>query len=277
MRDLNRGIAGFLLVCTVALSGCTLTRVARGWMQSKSTFTQCTSDARVWCEPGSEVLANSITAGLPQAIASIEKAQFAKITGNILIYTYASPESFVAHTGCQLQGYGCVTLAKLNLSPRLLTIPDHIQALVTHELSHLQLHLQLGTLGIASIPNWFSEGLATLVSGGGAETVTTAQAAQFMAQGKRMVPEDSVWILAPLGGSPYGLGSQMYYRQACMFVGYMRQSNSIAFEKLLRALQANAPFKQAVEAAYGRSVADLWAEFLKSVSREADVVSRSAN
>ena len=255
-----------LIPVVLALIGCTSFRVANASLQSKADFFACTPDRRVSCEPGSELLASSVAPMLDEAIAAIEESQFNKFTEAVLIYTYAGFSSFSAHSGADKYAVGAVSLGRLNLSPKLLEVPERTQGILRHELSHLHLQSRIGTLAWARIPSWFHEGLATLNSnGGGAETVTADEAIKELRTGKRFDPDESQWTLFPKSAASYGLKPHMYYRQASLFVGFMRQKDPPAFQKLIEAIQDKATFGDAVKSAYGKSIFALWNDFLGEV------------
>ena len=219
------------------------------------------------CEPGSETLASSIAHLLPHAITTVEKAQFSSFAKPIQIYTYASRESFSAHSGASVDAAGAVSLSRLNLSPKLLATPERTEGILTHELSHLNLQLRMGSLAWARLPSWFHEGLATLVSnGGGAETVSTDAAADALNHGRRFEPEGSAWIIFPKGAASYGLSPHMYYRQASMFVGFMRESDPDAFAKMLMAVEEKVSFSHAIESGYRENLSSIWLRFLSHSS-----------
>lgn len=254
---------GGVIAISIVLSGCTVARVANAWAQSKSAFIRCTSDPRIMCEPGSETLAHSIVHLLPNAIASVENAQFSTFSQPIKIYTYATRESFSAHSGASLDAAGAVSLGRLNLSPKLLASPERTEATLTHELSHLNLQLRMGSLAWARLPSWFHEGLATLVSnGGGAETVSTDAAADALSRGRRFEPEDFAWVIFPKNATSYGLTPHMYYRQASMFVGFMRKSDPDAFAKMLISIEENVSFSNAIQLTYREHLSSIWLRFL---------------
>ena len=215
------------------------------------------------CEPGSETLARSIVHLLPHAIASVEKAQFSSFAQPIEIYTYASRESFSAHSGASVDATGAVSFSRLNLSPKLLSMPERTERTLTHELSHLNLQLRMGSMAWARLPSWFHEGLATLVSnGGGAETVSTEAAADALSHGRRFEPESSAWIIFPKSAASYGLTPHMYYRQASRFVGFMRKSDPDAFMKMLMSIVEKVSFSHAIQSTYREDVSSIWLRFL---------------
>jgi hypothetical protein len=261
MRFLKISIA--VIVLSFGLGGCTVLRVANAWVQPKDDFSKCTSDIRIMCQPGSEELAKSIVPLLPDAIETVERAQFSKFAAPIVIYIYNTRESFSIHSGASVLAAGAASLGALNLSPKLLSTPERTKRVLTHELSHLNLQLQMGTLAWARVPSWFHEGLATWVSnGGGAENVSEDEAYAAIKQGKHFEPDDSQWALFPKNASSYGLEPHMYYRQAAIFVAFMHDHDAVAFEKMFRAIEAKTAFAAAIESSFHESLPSLWQDFL---------------
>lgn len=74
-------------------------KVVMAGLKSKDGFTNCTGDARIRCEPGSEALAIEIAPHLDAAVATVERAQFGRFSRPIHVHTYATIDSFAAHTG----------------------------------------------------------------------------------------------------------------------------------------------------------------------------------
>nr|WP_189941636.1 hypothetical protein [Sulfuriferula thiophila] len=158
-----------------------------------------------------------------------------------------------------------MSLGRLNLSPKLLATPDRTKGILIHELSHLNLQLQMGSLAWARVPSWFHEGLATFVSnGGGAETISVQDATVALLQGKRFNPDESQWAAFPKSASSYGLTPHMYYRQAALFVGFLHDSDPKAFQRLLHAIAAKITFSEAINLSYHENLASLWLRFLSS-------------
>jgi hypothetical protein len=259
-------IAVLLGAASLLFSGCTAFRVANAAMQSKADFVHCTADQRIFCEPGSEALAEAIAPLLPAAIAKIEAAQYSAFSQPIEIYTFRSAENFAAHSGAS-SAAGAVSLQRLNLSPILHRTPERIRGILTHELSHLHLQLQMGSIAWASVPSWFHEGLATWVSdGGGAEKVSAEVAWRALRAGARFEPEDSSWPLFPKTARHYDLAPHMYYRQAALFVAFMHEQDPAAFRTMLLAIAAKTKFDEAIAASFHRSLPSLWQAFLANDS-----------
>lgn len=257
-----------VLLCAAALlsSGCTAFRVANAAMQSKAGFVHCTLDQRIFCEPGSEALAEAIAPLLPEAIAKIEAAQFSVFAQPIEIYTFLSPERFAAHSGAG-SAAAAVSLQRLNLSPILHRTPERIRGILTHELSHLHLQLQMGSIAWASVPSWFHEGLATWVSdGGGAEKVSAETAWRALRAGARFEPEESQWPLFPKTAWHYDLAPHMYYRQAALFVAFIHDQDPAAFKQMLLAVAAKTNFAEAIAASFHQTLPALWQTFLSNDS-----------
>lgn len=252
-----------LAIAASFLTGCTAFRVANAWLQSKADFVRCTADSRIYCEPGSEALAAAVAPLLPKAIETIEAAQFSVFSQPIEIYTYRSAEAFAAHSGATTTAGGAVSLQRLNLSPLLQKTPERIRGILIHELSHLHLQLQMGSIAWARVPSWFHEGLATWISGGGgAENVGADAAWQALRAGQRFEPDASQSPLFPKNAWHYGLQTQLYYRQAALFVDFLHDRDPEAFKQMLLAVAARSTFAEALSAAFLKPLPMLWQEFL---------------
>lgn len=256
----------FVLICLITpflIGGCTVAKVGRAWFQSTSSFYKCTTDYRIWCQPGSEKLALAILPAVDEAQRTIEIRQYCQFVKPIIIRTYATRDDFSRYSGAANYANGAVSLGVLHLSPKLLSTPERIPGIVTHEFSHLNLALKLGTWSWANIPGWFHEGFATWVSnGGGAETVTREEAINSIKSGHSFLPEDQGSPLMPKSAASYNLKPHMYYRQAEIFVGYIHDINPAAFELFLIAIEQGKSFSMAMESTYGENVDLLWKQFI---------------
>ncbi len=243
---------------------------ARAWLSRKSHFTQCTTDPRIWCEPGAEAFGTVVATLLPAAIMHDEQAFGMAFAAPVRVNVYASDESFSRYGAVAPRAAGVVVLGDVHLAPKMLDWPaERTAAIVTHELAHLHLLQRIGTAGIGKLPNWFWEGLPTYLSGGGgAGSVTREEAVFAFVHGRHMVPEDEGSLLAPKQAPSYGLAHAMYYRQASVLVGWMNQADPPAFKRLLAVVGQGEPFAGAVCKAYGRPLEALWAEFQQAMQAE---------
>lgn len=256
-------VVAIALAAALGASGCNATRAVSAWAQSKTGFYTCTADTRILCEPGSEALAQAAAPLLPQALEVVARAQFAPFPQPIVIYTYATRDSYAAHSSGHISSAGQVFNAALHLSPKVLDQPGRAERILSHELSHLHLRLQMGGWTWGRIPGWFHEGLAVFVSNGGAENVSADTAFEAIRHGRSFVPEGSSSTLFPKSAASYGLEPHMYYRQAALFVGFMRDENRSAFEAMIKTLAAGTPFAEAVQSSFGKPLPELWEMFLE--------------
>ncbi len=83
--------------------------------------------------------------------------------------------------------------------------------------------------------------MAVYVSkGAGAGSVSEEEAVKAMLSGKAFEPDSAGGILDflfPKYGSHWNLKPHMFYRQASLFVAFMKEHDSTAFEKILVAMQ----------------------------------------
>src|SRR5207237_1385867 len=80
------------------------------------------------------------------------------------------PEAYAAANGTgSSASVGANFLGRVILSPPLFTTKrNRLPSILTHELSHAHLRSWMSELTFIALPNWFKEGLAVMVSDGGA-------------------------------------------------------------------------------------------------------------
>jgi hypothetical protein len=232
-------------------------------------------NSQVHFEPGAEDYAHEVSALLPAAIARIEAAHGRPFAHPVTVGVYTTPEAYAAANVLGTRPtVGVTAFGRVNLSPEL-DRRQHwrLPAILTHELSHA--HIQ-GWISMADIrlPNWFKEGLAVMVSGGGgAEFVGEVEARAAIGRGECIAIDDtqslSTLLLgiryerAPLGATP-SHQIVMAYRQAGMFVSYLYDSDASGFARMMNAILNGRPFVEAVDAGYHRDVRALWQEFTRA-------------
>ena len=142
----------------------------RPLLRSTEAFLPLAADPRVRFEPGAEAAAAVIARALPEAIATIERAQFRPFARPVAIQVCATTASF-ERFGFGVSGAGGFVLnGRLFLSPKTQNTAERLPRLLAHELSHLHFDQRLGMIRHQrALPGWFREGLAVHVSGSGAE------------------------------------------------------------------------------------------------------------
>jgi hypothetical protein len=172
---------------------------------------------------------------------------------------------------------GVTFVGRVNLSPKLFW-PQHqrLRAILAHELSHAHLQGWIGENAYMHLPRWFKEGLAVMVSGGGgAELVSEDEARAAIRCGDQIVI-DEAGSLQNLGGdlrverTPANKAPWypvvLAYRQAGMFVTYLRESDRPAFDRVMDAIFDGRTFAQAVTIGYHDDARSLWQKFIVSNS-----------
>jgi hypothetical protein len=235
-------------------------------------------DCRVRYQPGAEALAARVDTVLPEARARVEALQGRPFGAPVTIVAYADEADYAAANGRgSAVPSGVAFLDRVTLSPRLIHASgEDIDAYLTHEMSHAHLLSHMSSLSLVSIPSWYTEGLAVLASGGGgAQKVSPDEARRAIAAGQTIDPIESEGLFQfSLPGargfktdSPLR-GAHMAYRQAGLFVGFLRDRDAKAFAALLDGLFAGQDFKTAFHAAYGAPVAAFWDEFARDCARK---------
>ena len=230
-------------------------------------------NSQVHFEPGAEDYAHDVSALLPAAIARIEAAHGRPFAHPVTVGVYATPEAYAAANSLgSAQPVGVTAFGRVNLSPAL-DWPQHrrLRAILTHELSHAHIHGWISANGYVHLPNWFKEGLAVMVSGGGgAEFVSEEEARAAIERGECIAIDDTGSLStllvgvrferAPLGATP-SHQIVMAYRQAGMFVSYLHDSDAPGFARMMNAILDGRPFVEAVDVGYHQDLHALWQRF----------------
>jgi hypothetical protein len=131
-------------------------------------------------EPGAEDYAHRVSALLPAAIARIEAAQGRPFAHPVTVGVYMTAEAYAAANASGNAGaVGVAAFGRVVLSPTL-DGPQvrRLPAILTHELSHAHLEGYISPYARVRLPNWFKEGLAVMVSGGGGAEFVSEQEAR---------------------------------------------------------------------------------------------------
>jgi hypothetical protein len=225
-----------------------------------------TSDPRVLYEPGARVMAEEVRASLPDAISTVERRMGGPFTVPVRVYVCATIDSFASY-GASRRAGGNTLNHRVFISPKSENTPERLPRLVEHELSHLHLGQRRGLLSFTRLPVWFIEGLGVEVSAGaGAEGVSEPEARAFIARGKTFVPEAEGSVWNRHFGNTWGLEEHMFYRQAGMFVAYLRARDNDAFLRLLERIEAGDDLEQALANTERSDLSSLWRSFLTSAA-----------
>jgi hypothetical protein len=227
------------------------------------------ANSQVHYQPGAEDFARDVAALLPDAIARVEAVHGRGFAHPVIVGVYATPEAYATANGLGSTGpVGVTFFGQVNLSPKLFG-PQHrrLRVILTHELSHAHIQGWIGEYALLCLPNWFKEGLAVmLLSGGGAELVSEDEARAAIQRGEKIVIDDtgglSKWIDVRLEKEPENRPPWypvvLAYREAGMFVNYLRESDRPAFDRMMNAILDGRPFTEAVTIGYHDNVRSLW-------------------
>jgi hypothetical protein len=193
----------------------------------------------------------------------------------VTLGVYVTPEAYAAANGVgSLQPVGVTPFGRVILSPALGSQQHRrLPAILTHELSHAHIEGWISTYAWVRLPNWFKEGLAVMVSGGGgAEFVSEQEARAAIERGEHIAIDDtgSFWNLSEMRferappGTPLSHQIVMAYRQAGMFVSYLHDSDGPGFARLMIAILDGRPFVEAVMVGYHQDVRSLWQKFAQT-------------
>jgi hypothetical protein len=233
-------------------------------------------NSQVHFEPGAEDYARDVSALLPASIARIEAAQGRRFAHPAIVGVYVTPEAYTAANSVgSMQPVGVTPFGRVMLSPALGGMQHRrLPAILTHELSHAHIEGWISTYAWVRLPNWFKEGLAVMVSGGGgAEFVNEQEARAAIGRGERIAIYDAESLSTVLLGIRFERAPAsatpshqivMAYRQAGMFVSYLHDSDAPGFARMMDAVLDGRPFVEAVDAGYHQDVRVLWQKFAET-------------
>jgi hypothetical protein len=231
------------------------------------------ANSQVHYQPGAGDFARDVAALLPEAIAQVEAVHGRRYAHPVIVGVYSTPEAYAAANGTgSTVPAGVTVFGRVNLSPKLFG-PQHqrLRAILTHELSHAHIQGWIGEYDYLYLPTWFKEGLAVMLSGGGgAELVSEDEARVAIQRGEKIAVDDAS---SPLKGTDVRLEKKpenrppwypgvLAYREAGMFVNYLRESDRPAFDRTMNAVLDDRPLREAVSAGYHDNVASLWEKFV---------------
>lgn len=235
------------------------------------------SDARIRFEPDARACAQQVATVLPTAIAKIEAEHGRPFRAAPLIAVYASFDAYARANALGDPDVAAVSRAgRAILSPVLCAFGRfRLASVLTHELSHVHLFGWRGRRNRP--PQWFTEGLAVMASdGGAAESVSDANAAEAIRNGYGVILDATPWmdfLAIPYTAEPpcaegcdrRSFRQRLAYRQASIFLTWLRGTDRDAFARLMRALESGADFDQSFVAAFGAPPMTRWRDFAASL------------
>ncbi|MBI4720733.1 MAG: hypothetical protein HY770_05855 [Chitinivibrionia bacterium] len=267
----KRSIGIPIQLMAIVLFGCTMAQQSDQARKSNVQFMPMESDNRIYYEPRAENIARIVASYLPESIATVERELQRPFVKPVQVKIFESADSFAAVTDVSKQEWGVMISGTVFLSGLVKTAPDdHIKALLTHELVHLYLQQRLGVSERhPTLPMWFEEGLAELVSGGSAMAmVTEPEATRAIMAGQHFFSDAAGGLVHP-ERCKYGLESHMFYRQAEMFVAYLQSLDGTKFQSLLLALADGHDFEGSWRSILGFSLHDAWQKFMGELESRA--------
>jgi hypothetical protein len=264
-----------LLAAVSAAAVPTVRHIASGWWNSPERLAALPENPQVHYEDGAFEYARTVAGLLPAAIAQVEAIHGRRFAYPVTVGVYVSPEAFVAANGLgDRRAVGMTFLGRVMLSPVLFSVQrQRLPAMLTHELSHAHLRCWISQLSVMRLPQWFKEGLAVMVSGGGgAEGVSEVQARDAIRRGDHIAIE-SAGSLLNLAAVKFEHPPQipdtsfrilLAYRQAGLFVTFLHDTNPGGFSRMMNAILDDRPFAEAVTTGYETDLPTLWSRFAQA-------------
>jgi hypothetical protein len=271
-------LALIVVGAAAALSLPTVRHIVSGLWHLPDWLPILSDNGQVHYQPGAEDFARDVAALLPDAIARVEAVHGRRFAHPVTVGVYTTLEAYAAANGVgSTTAVGVTFAGRVYLSPKLFR-PQHqrLRAILTHELSHAHLQGWIGQYAYIRLPVWFKEGLAVMVSGGGgAELISEEEARAAIRRGEQIVIDEAGSLQnldgglrverTPANQAPW-YPVVLAYRQAGMFVAYLRESDRPAFDRMMNAIFDGRTFAQAVTIGYHDDARSLWQNFIASNS-----------
>jgi hypothetical protein len=268
-------MAVVILAAVSAAAVPTVRNIASGWWNNPEKLVALPENPQVHYESGASEQARTVARLLPTAIARVEAIHGRRFAHPVAVGVYVTPEAFVAANGLGDRGaVGMHFLGRVMLSPVLFSAQrQRLPAMLTHELSHAHLRSWISELTFIRLPNWFKEGLAVMVSGGGgAEGVSEVQARDAIRRGDHIAIQSTGSLLnlaaiefeQPPENPNTSFRILMAYRQAGLFVTFLHDTNPYGFARMMNAILDGYPFAEAVMTGYETDLHKLWSRFVQA-------------
>lgn len=245
-----------------------------------ATLPALQSDPRIHHEPAARACAERIAGLLPMAMAQIESVHGRPFAKPPLIGVYASYPTYARANGLGNAGIAGVTRAgRALLSPTLCDNEhERLAGVLTHELSHVHF-FGWRPRKASRPPPWFTEGLAVAASGGGgAEGVSDDDARRALRAGVRVILDDSAWTdfaairfeREPDCAASCDLWTfrqRLAFRQAALFIAWLRAQKPEDFQSLLRDLEHGLDFETAYAIHFDGAPNKDWARFIEELAK----------
>ena len=252
-----------LIISALYLQGCT------SYAHITYEFAQLGEKPVILYDVEEKDIAMQVSKSLADDISIVEKRQFVafKDIDALKVYIFSSKDRYSFFSGSTPKARASAIKNEVYISPIINERIETLEGILIHELSHVHLRQHIGTWRYwAEVPGWFHEGLAVEVSAGaGAEKVSGREAIAAIKMGKYFTPREESNLFGHKYASNYDLEHQMYYRQCGLFVRYLINQNPEAFKNSYLALIKGAEFKNIWVLYYGKSVPELWREYLEYV------------
>ena len=224
------------------------------------------ADPQVHFEPGAEAAADAVVAGLDDAVRQIETSHGAPLHKRPAVYLCATAAcyeryAFTVAARAETRPFGNTVL----MQGRLLVDEQRLMPILTHELSHAFWFQR----GIRCLPRWWTEGLAVDASGGGgAELAPPATALQAVHEGRLFTELDESCTVRD-SATRAQLEWPLFYREAGMFVGWLRERDGAAFARTLAQLRDGTGLPTAITSSYAAPPLQLWQAWRRDLEQAA--------
>lgn len=272
-------LTAVLTLCVAVIVAPSLRHYVVALLNDPNNLQALDNDGRVRFEKDAKNCALDVATFLPGAIELVEARQGRPFRRDPTIGVYVSFDRYARANGLENSSIlATYRSGRVILSPALCGAErENLPGVLTHELSHAHFFGWRSSPFSSRPPSWFTEGLAVMVSNGGAaEGVSDHDAAAAIKSGEEIVVEDEgLWrdlASIPFYGDTKPRSSRdgdsrqrLAYRQAAMFVAWLQSSDPSAFARLLSDLENGDRFGEAFRLTFNESPAMRWKQFVADI------------
>jgi len=275
VKTIAATVVGFAFLIAVFPAAVPMARhFASAWWNDPERLPALPENPQVHYQEGASEQARMVAGLLPAATVRVEEIHGRRFAYPVTVGVYVTPEAFAAANQLSNSGAsGVHFLRHVILSPALFSLQrQRLPFILTHELSHAHLQSWISVLAFYRLPNWFKEGLAVMISsGGGAEGVSELQARDAIRRGDHIAVQSAGSLLdlaalrfvQPPEKPETAARIQMAYRQAGLFVAFLRDTDPVGFARMMNAVLDGRPFAEAVTTGYETDLHTLWLRFVR--------------
>lgn len=252
---------------TSLLGSCSLMTAAKARLEPRDQFVEVRANAQVhYLGEDAKVMARRLAMAMDASVSKVERMNGRKFIEPPKVYV-CNADCFLRFSTMERTVPAAHFMDAIFMNDSDLRKKEHRFSMapenfLVHELTHLLFYQHAGAIAYMRTPAWFREGWAVIVSdGAGAQACSPEEAAKHLLAGASFDPAEEGSLFRNRTAASYGLPYPVFYRQAALFVAYLRDTDSSAFRTALDLIFEGERFQHSFVRAYGKPLTAYWHSF----------------